>query len=166
MLEHVLVPLDGSSLAESALEQAIKLVKPAGKITLLTVLQNPEYPIYDFYPMTTALMHNYDKALNEAVPRAKEYLDRIADNIEEKHNLRACAKVEAGDPADVIIETADKLHVDAIVMSTHGRSGISRWLFGSVTARVVGSGCCPVFVIPTRQMQKRKTAELQAVQTE
>ena len=67
--------------------------------------------------------------------------------------------VEAGDPATVIVETAQKLHVDAIVMSTHGRSGLSRWLFGSVTQKVLAASCCPVFVIPAKVTEESKTPE-------
>ena len=57
--------------------------------------------------------------------------------------------VQFGDPASVIVDTAGQLHVDAIVMSTHGRSGISRWIFGSVTNKVLGMAECPVLVVPS-----------------
>ena len=59
-------------------------------------------------------------------------------------------EVHVGEPANVIVETAERLKVDAIVMSTHGRSGLSRWLFGSVTNKVLSANVCPVYVIPSK----------------
>ncbi|MBE2270412.1 MAG: universal stress protein [Anaerolinea sp.] len=160
MINTVLVPLDGSALAESALEHAVKIVKTEGKVILLTVLQTPEYPIYDFYPMTTAMTQSYDKTLNDAIPRAKEYLAGVAERISKQYGVLTSVYAEVGEPAEMIVKTAEKCHVDAICMSTHGRSGFSRWLFGSVTTKVLSVGVCPVYVIPTRQMEKHKTAEI------
>jgi nucleotide-binding universal stress UspA family protein len=163
MLDKVLVPLDGSSLAEQAIEYALRVVSTGGKLTLLMVLHNPDFPVYDFYPMTTAVMQNYDKAVNEAVPRAKEYLNQLAEGIQTKHQVAVSVVVEAGEPAEVIVETAEKSGAEAIVMSTHGRSGINRWLFGSITSKVLASSATPIFVVPAKHIQKRKTAELAAV---
>lgn len=162
MLDVLLVPLDGSHLAEAALEHAAKIVSPEGTLVLLTVLQTPEYPIYDFYPMTTTMSQKYDKTLSDALPRAKEYLAGIAEALEKKSRLRVTYYAEIGDPAEIIVKIAQEHQAQAICMSTHGRSGFSRWLFGSVTAKVLASGYCPVYVIPAQQMEKRKTAEIAA----
>jgi nucleotide-binding universal stress UspA family protein len=162
MLDVVLVPLDGSHLAESALDHAAKIVNPDGTLILLTVLQTPEYPIYDFYPMTTTMTQKYDKTVSDALPRAKEYLAGIAESLAKKSRLRVSFYAEIGDPAEIIVKLAQEHHAQAICMSTHGRSGLSRWLFGSVTAKVLGSGYCPVYVVPAQQMEKRKTAEMAA----
>lgn len=162
MLDMVLVPLDGSHLAESALEHAVKIVGPDGTLILLTVLQTPEYPIYDFYPMTTTMAQKYDKTVSDALPRAKEYLAGVAASIEKKSRLRVSYFAEIGDPSEVIVKLAQEHHVQAICMSTHGRSGFSRWLFGSVTAKVLATGYCPVYVVPAQQMEKRKTSEIAA----
>lgn len=151
MLKHVLVPLDGSQLAETALEHAERLVCPGDKITLLNVVQAPEVPIYDFYPMPSTIIHQYETSMNDAMPFAQEYLNRIATQVRETLGIEVSTQVEIGQPEDVIVETADKLKVDAIVISTHGRSGLNRWLFGSVTQKVLASASCPVFVIPNRR---------------
>ena len=150
MLHHVIVPLDGSRLAETALEHAERLVGPNDKITLLTVVQSPEIPIYDFYPMPSTLIHEYESSLNDAMPFAREYLERIAAQIRERLVVATDIRVEVGQPEHVIVDVANKLKVDAIVMSTHGRSGLNRWLFGSVTQKVLAAASCPVFVIPNR----------------
>ncbi len=166
MIAHVLVPLDGSLLARSALDYALKLIDSSGTITLLTILQPPEVPIYDFYPVTMSPQKDYEAGFTEALTHAQDYLYQITNEIQEKYAINIEATVEMGDPATAIIEAAAKLGTDAIVMSTHGRSGISRWLFGSVTQKVLAASCCPVFVIPPQVVEERKTSEQKVVETE
>lgn len=161
MLEHIVVPLDGSRLAQTALDYALKVLGGSGKITLVTVLQQPDVPIYDFYPVTvTPQVKNYELTFNETIGRAQDYLKRLADDIQGQYPYLVHTLVEAGDPATVIVETAEKLHADAVVMSTHGRSGLSRWLFGSVTQKVLAASACPVFVIPAKAHSETKPDEV------
>ncbi|MBZ0306650.1 MAG: universal stress protein [Anaerolineae bacterium] len=61
---------------------------------------------------------------------------------------------KSGRPSETIVEVAKKLNVDAIVMSTHGRSGLSLLLLGSVTHKVLNTSACPVFVIPAKKEEK------------
>jgi len=167
MLEHVVVPLDGSRLAQTALDYALKVLGGNGELILVSVLQQPDVPIYDFYPVTVhPQVKNYELTFNETVGRAQDYLKRLADDIETQYPYHVTCIVEAGDPATIVVETAEKLHVDAIIMSTHGRSGLSRWLFGSVTQKVLAASCCPVFVIPARAHEEvKKTSEVEASET-
>lgn len=154
MLKHVLVPLDGSQLAEDALEHARTIVDPNGKITLVAAVDVPEIPIYGYYPTVTV---EYKAALNEMVPQAKTYLESVAKRIASDH-LTVAIEAEIGEPADVITAAAEKYHVDAIVMSTHGRSGWGKWLFGSVTNKVLSAQPCPVYVVPSKDKQKDQAA--------
>ncbi len=147
MLQHVLVPLDGSKLAEEALDHAINILCPGGKITLLSAVDVPEVPVYGYYPPAT--VPDFQSTIEELVPQAKNYLEQIAKGID-KPELTICVEAAIGEPARVIAETAARLKVDAIVMSTHGRSGLSRWLFGSVTNKVLATRCCPVYVVPSK----------------
>lgn len=158
MSRHILVPLDGSQLAERSLEEAERLVNPGDKMTLLTVVPVPEIPIYDFYPVPMTVVQDYEAGVNDALPYAQEYLERIATQLREKIDITVNEVVELGEPHAVIIETAKKLSVDLIVMSTHGRSGLNRWLFGSVTTKVLSSACCPVVVIPNRGRAEEQAA--------
>jgi nucleotide-binding universal stress UspA family protein len=149
MLQHVLVPLDGSELAEKALSYAKQIIDPHGKITLLSVIDVPEYAIAAFYsagvvPETA----NRQLMMDKMVPQTHEYLETVGRKI---GGITTHREVVIGEAASSIIEIAEKHKVDAIVMSTHGRSGISRWLFGSVTSKVLGEVHCPVFVIPNRK---------------
>ncbi len=160
MLKHVLVPLDGSQLARTALDYALQLLGDSGTITLVTVLQQPEIPIYDFYPVTvTTQGKDYEATFAETLSHAQSYLKLLAEDIREHHPYKVTIEIEAGDPAIAIVEIAEKQKVDAIVMSTHGRSGLSRWLFGSVTQKVLGANVCPVFVIPSKVTEESKTPD-------
>jgi nucleotide-binding universal stress UspA family protein len=163
MLNHVLVPLDGSELAQSALDHALELLGTGSAITLVTVLEPQEIALSDFYPSTIIPRSNEDeKSTYAAIARAQAYLKRLAQDIEEVHGYQVRTQVEVGDPATRIADYAESLKVDAIVMSTHGRSGISRWLFGSVTQKVLSAAPCPVFVIPathSEQIRSHETAK-------
>lgn len=150
MLKHVLVPLDGSNLAEAALEYATQVVDPAGQLTLFTVINLPELPIYDFYPTPVVVAQEYESAVVEATPRARDYLKGIAENLRKQTGASIKTEVSSGDAALAIVEAANNLKVDAIVMSTHGRSGLGRWLFGSVTQKVLSTCDVPVMVIPSK----------------
>lgn len=147
MLNHVLVPLDGSPLAEDALKHALDILSPQGKITLVSAVEAQDMLIYGYYPAVTA--PDYESIKNEMLPYAKHYIEGVAkDLVKEGYTVRQ--EVKLGDAATVITDMAEKLHVDAIVMSTHGRSGISRFLFGSVTNKVLEAKVCPVFVVPSK----------------
>lgn len=147
MLKHVIVPLDGSELAEAALAHAQQITTPQGKITLLSAIDVPEVPIYGYYP--PAAIPDYESAEENLLPRAQEYLDNIGKQVKAE-GFVVGIEVHIGEPANVIVEIAERLKVDAIVMSTHGRSGLSRWLFGSVTNKVLSANACPVYVIPSK----------------
>lgn len=140
MLKHVLVPLDGSKLAEQALEHARNIVAAQGRISLITAVVYPDTPSYGYLASVTP------RDNKELWQIAQHYLEGIAhEHIHDDVVYDYMAL--NGDPAAVIIEQAEALHVDAIVMSTHGRSGISRFLLGSVTTKVLGSKICPVYVV-------------------
>lgn len=153
MLKKVLVPLDGSPLAEEALEHALNILEPNGTVVLISAVEVPEVPIYGYYP--PAAGQDYNDVRKNLLPYAKDYLAGMADKLTKQH-IEVAVQTEIGDPAEVITRTAEKFHVDAIVMSTHGRSGISRWLFGSVTNKVLSGKACPVYVIPSHEMSVNK----------
>jgi nucleotide-binding universal stress UspA family protein len=148
MLSQVLVSLDGSELAERALPYAKKVVEPTGEIILLSVVDIPDFPIYTAYPMPTVKPEpDYSTVVTDLLAASKEYLEGIATKLR-LEGLRVKTVVKSGDPATSIIEEAQERYVDTIVISTHGRSGFSKWLFGSVTQKVLSAMPCPVIVIP------------------
>jgi nucleotide-binding universal stress UspA family protein len=152
MLNHVLVPLDGSLLAETAIEAAQKILGVNATITLVTAVDMPQTPLYGL-DMPMAMVAASGEAVEETIRQAHTYLERIAGDLRTE-GYHTHIHVSVGEAAVVIAEVAEKNHVDAIVISTHGRSGISRWLFGSVTNKVLSVAHCPIYVIPNLQHEK------------
>jgi nucleotide-binding universal stress UspA family protein len=151
MLQHVLVPLDGSEVAEKALMHAQSIIDPAqGRMTLLSVVDIPEYAMVSHYPAVIQYEDKYDKINSELIPQATDYLNKQAESLRAS-GYTVDVDTITGDAANSIVEKADAIGVDAIVMSTHGRSGITRWLFGSVANKVLESSNCPVFIVPVRK---------------
>jgi nucleotide-binding universal stress UspA family protein len=151
MFHHVMVPLDGSPLAEQALPFALQLIPPEGKLTLIMALELPAfYPLISpSPPIFPAEREDYHAHRQKIVVRSEEYLHKLIQNYPDRSiEWRIVEAHQAHSPAAVIVDTAAELGVDAITMSTHGRSGFSRWLLGSVTLKVLEAAPCPVFVVP------------------
>jgi nucleotide-binding universal stress UspA family protein len=89
------------------------------------------------------------QVLEQLEAEAKEYLESVAKGISGR-GLNVGIYVAVGMPAEVILSAAQEGGSAAVAMTTHGRSGIGRWVFGSVTDAVVRHGDVPVFVIRTR----------------
>ena len=154
MINHVLVPLDGSQFAEKALPVARQVIKSGGHIILLTAITSPAPPVYA-YP-SSEVMHEIEddmEYLKEAQPHAQEYMERVAQKLR-LQGYEVSIEVVTGDPASAIIHAAEHLHVEMVIMSTHGRSGLSRFLFGSVTLKVLSECPIPVLVIPNREREE------------
>lgn len=176
MLRHILIPLDGSPLAEQALPWTRQLLPPDGRATLVTALHVPD-------ALTPALsgalprgrseaeimsLGDYNKWEQRVTQDVYRYLEGVAQSL--KHSLSPSLKVDyvvaSSDPASLIVEAAQEKRVDAILMSTHGRSGFQRWLFGSVAVRVLEARVCPVFMIPGMQTEPIKDTTLQHTVTQ
>jgi nucleotide-binding universal stress UspA family protein len=163
MLRHVLVPLDGSMLAEEALIHAKNIAAPQGQITLLAVIELPaeyDYALVDIPLTMTSAGALFDQEEHQVAYRnALDYLRAQASLLEARGYTVDCV-VETGVPSLVIIEQARLVEADAIVMSTHGRTGVQRWIFGSVTQKVISQMPCPVMVVPgvKRQPVKEEVA--------
>ncbi|MCA9902783.1 MAG: universal stress protein [Anaerolineae bacterium] len=152
MYNHILVPMDGSSISEEALLEVRRLLDKGAKITLVTAVDVPELPAHGF-DMYGGIVLSDSETQRQMEDWAKGYLENVANTlIGEGFEVKKV--VEIGDPAKVIADTATMEHVDAIVMTTHGRSGVSRWLFGSVTNKVLNVSSCPVLVVPSKEKLK------------
>jgi nucleotide-binding universal stress UspA family protein len=143
MLTHILVPLDESELAEKALPYARDIVAPDGKLTFVYVLDDGGLSRYSDERREQILMEMHEST--------EAYFDRLAAPLRQD-GIRVKWQVREGAPADVIVDLAKELHVNAITMSTHGRTGFSRWRFGSVAQKVLGAAPCPVFIVPALKM--------------
>jgi nucleotide-binding universal stress UspA family protein len=146
VMETLLVPLDGSEMAESVLPHVEALAKQRGvegvKVVLLTVCEPPVNPVYD--PEGTPL--DWPDRMEQCKLEAKGYLDSIAKRLEPA-GLNVAVETLAGEVAEGVIESAERNNADLIVMATHGRSGIKRWAYGSVAERVLQAATSPVLQV-------------------
>ena len=141
MYKKILVPLDGSELAKKALDHAEKLAETFdSEIILFQVV--PFMPIYGAPELVTPFV--VDEKQNEA---AEKYLADLAEELK-KRGFRASAKTKPGlQVAAEIIDFAKESKADLIVMCTHGRSGITRWVLGSVAHKVLTRAETPILLI-------------------
>lgn len=145
MYKKILVPLDGSELAKTALDQAEKLAKTFdAEIILFQVV--PFMPIYGSPELVTPLI--VDEKQKEA---AEKYLVNLSAELK-KRGLRVAATVRTGQQVAVeIIDFAKEAGADLIIMCTHGRSGISRWVMGSVALKVLTRAETPILLIRSKR---------------
>jgi len=149
MFERILVPLDGSKVGEAALEHVQNLltkIAPCVKseIILLQVISSLSH--YVIAGEASVQVPYTEKEIEQIKRKVRDYLSKAGTALKEK-GITVKTKVATGKPADEIIKAADELKADLIAMSTHGRSGLSRLTFGSVTDKVLRSGCVPVLVV-------------------
>lgn len=129
MFNHILMPLDGSALAECVLPHVLTLAQGAdAHITLLHVLDVP-HSILD-KPAVDPLEWHLRKQ------EAEEYLSHISAKLT-SNNLRVKSVIMEGLPAECVIDFANDNDVDLIVLSSHGRSGLSKWNVSSVVQKII-----------------------------
>jgi len=137
-ITNILVPTDFSACSEQALDYAIDLASRLdAKVQLLSVVGIPSYGVPELGVGVTAAM------IDSVIADNQNALDRLA----RERKLVSNTVVRAGDPRDVILQTAEELESDLIVMGTHGRRGISRALLGSVTEMIVRTSPVPVLTV-------------------
>jgi nucleotide-binding universal stress UspA family protein len=131
MIANILVPHDGSALAERALPFATSLARAADARLWLVHARASAVPLLD-------PEHGLD-------PSAM--IEGVAAHLRER-GLKATARTMHGDAASVILDASVDMPADLIVMSTHGRGGIGRWLYGSVADQVLVRATVPVLLVP------------------
>lgn len=140
MYKKILVPLDGSALAEAVLLHVKALAQPETEVALLRVAL---YPTYDYVFSSPAVA----ATLTEEIENESEKYLREMSALLQAQGLKTSIAVTGGPVADAILDYADAIGADLIAMSTHGRSGVARWLIGSVADRVVRGSPMPVLLI-------------------
>jgi nucleotide-binding universal stress UspA family protein len=147
MFSRILLPLDGSAMAEQALPYAIA---QAERFRAELVLLQAVEPILDTRNLA---------ALNDARPlrmdRARDYLESVATGIRER-GIRVKIVVTEEAPNVAVTQYAEMNQVDLIALCSRGHSGPSRWLMGSVADRVVRGANVPVLLVRPKQKQRRE----------
>jgi nucleotide-binding universal stress UspA family protein len=138
-VQHILVPVDFSEFTGDTLKTATDLAqKFTARVTLCHFLE----PVF---PPATELAFAFDKHNREIQDEAEKQIRVLADSF--PAGIQTETRVETGIPWNGIVELAEKLRVDLIVMPTHGRSGLKHLWLGSVAERVVQHAPCAVFVV-------------------
>jgi nucleotide-binding universal stress UspA family protein len=144
LVKRILVPLDGSDVGEAALPWAVELAQQLeAELILYQVVKHVMVLATEGAAMSSEMYEEEEKFRRAA---AKAYLEDIGKSALEK-GLSISHALGSGPPADQIIDYAEANEIDLIAMSTHGRSGISRWVFGSVTDKVLHSGNTAVLTV-------------------
>jgi nucleotide-binding universal stress UspA family protein len=138
-LGRILVPLDGSEIGEAALGYAVELAKKTSAEMILL-------EVFEQVKGVGAAGISYNIPDDESVRKSiLSYLDHVAGPIKNE-GLKVSTTVLFGKAADNIVDYAEKNGVDLIAVSTHGRSGLGRWVFGNVTDKILHAGDVPVLV--------------------
>ncbi len=149
----ILVPLDGSGLAESVLPHVEILAKQRGTepldVVLLRVCEPPVTPSY-YAPELSGVPLNWGEYIQQETVRGKQiandYLARIEKRFRDS-NINVRSEVLVGKAADEIVDYASKNPFSLIVMATHGRSGLKRWVYGSVAESVLLGVAGPILLV-------------------
>lgn len=145
MFRHILVPLDGSGFAEAALPYALELAAQFDSdITLLRVVMPPRMGEGALSPESANYMI---KMRDDLYKEAIDYLQQQKGSLRQQNYRVHYQVAESEDVAAEIIGAVRGGNIDTVVMCTHGRGGISRWIFGSVATRVLQTAQVPVLVI-------------------
>lgn len=139
---RILVPLDGSPLADQALAYAAAIAGPDDDIRLLYVAPSPQPPQSLrglSIAMTEQDVARYEEQAEKVTSASAAVWGGILGDV--------IQETAYGDPATHILATVKKHEIDLIIMASHGRGAVGRWRFGSVTDRVVRSSCAPVLVV-------------------
>jgi nucleotide-binding universal stress UspA family protein len=143
MFKRILVPLDGSSRAESAIPVAARIARAYGaSITLLRIAETPvEYGQYLAPPSSYA-----KEVIDADIARLKEYLEKVVQ-AEDLAGIKVEMKALFGAVAPTILAVAQAYHVSLIVMCSHGYTGFKRWILGSVADKITRHAPVPVLIL-------------------
>lgn len=147
-LKRVLVPVDFSERSIAALAYAVKLAAEVGaQIDVLHVWEPPAYVAPDM--MVTLTEEAGSRTIADlARSEVSVELRRLLREYETRAEIQIRGQLEIGPVAQTIVETAESCSCDLIVMATHGRTGLSRLVLGSVSEQVVRMASCPVLTVP------------------
>lgn len=146
MYKKILVPLDGSDLAECVLPHAETIAKAAGveEVVFVRVAEPTYMPArYAEIGLTEEDIKMIEAESREA---ARTYLDKVVGGVD-YGRVKVSSEVLSGKAAERLADYVARNNVDLIIIATHGRSGVSRWMWGSVADRILHSSTAPVMMV-------------------
>src|SRR5437016_4461437 len=141
---RILLAIDDSKFSEAAIEAVIKQARPQDtEVRVLHVVESP--------PLLVAReLGGYEPALENALEFQKQYAEAVvakAAALLRARGLKVAAALEVGDPKSKILDVAEEWHADLIVLGSHGRKGLDRFLMGSVSDAVARHARCSVEIV-------------------
>lgn len=144
-ISRILLPLDESELAECALEPGFEIAKRMGcQVTLFTVIALAHLDLDRLEMMEAGLGHQLEECL---LSEKETYLQNVVQRYEQMLDQQIHVSFAEGPTAQCILDFAEGQHTDLIVMATHGRTGLRRWLYGSVTEKILRGAHCHMLVV-------------------
>ncbi|MGB2898140.1 MAG: universal stress protein [Candidatus Acidiferrum sp.] len=141
---RILLAIDDSKFSEAAAETVIEQTRPHGtEVRILHVVESP--------PLLVAReLGGYEPALENALQSQKEHAETLVAKAAEllrARGLNVTAALEMGDAKSKILDVAEEWHADLIVLGSHGRKGLNRFLMGGVSDAVARHACCSVEIV-------------------
>ena len=144
--QHILVPVDDSPISYAAIEHAEKIAQAFGsEITVMCVLSVDPLRSVDFYKVAPAITQYVLEAEQNAQARLADIEQTFLNH---GIKINTCI-VRSVPPATGILNVADEIHADMIIMGSHGRTGLKKLFLGSVAQEVLGSSHIPVLIVKT-----------------
>lgn len=151
--QHVLVPLDGSELAESVLPH-LEAVASNCQITTVELVRVVP-PLEMHYKAALPIDPKQEKQINTAaLKEAENYLLKVKAKLNSSR-MNISIKVLPGEVGDQLVGYIEKSGADLLIIATHGRSGVSRWVWGSVADKLLCTSCIPVFIVRPPECKPR-----------
>ena len=153
---RILLAIDDSKFSEAAVETVIEQRRPHGtEVRILHVVEAP--------PLLVAReLGGYEPALQNAMEFQKQHAEALVAKTAEllrAEGLKVTAALEVGDPKSKILDVAEEWHADLIVLGSHGRKGLNRFLMGGVSEAVARHACCSVEIVricPANAMNQKE----------
>ena len=151
MSERIIIALDSSKTGEvtvSYVEELVSKLAPGQKvgIILFHVISQVSRPVAVGFQGGVIKVPYTEEELKQIKKNSMDYLEKVGEGLRKKGATVKC-KVAVGEAAEEIIKAEETFKADLVAMSTHGRSGLSRWAFGSVTDKVLRGGNIPVLMV-------------------
>ncbi|MFW1735518.1 universal stress protein [Acinetobacter sp. ULE_I001] len=147
--QHILLAVDDSPISYAALEHAEKLALAFNcKITVMSVIAVDPFKGVDFYKIAPAVTQYLFEAEKNALARLKDIRETLVHHGVTTVDTKVVREVP---PATGILDVADELNVDLIVMGSHGRTGLKKFFLGSVAQEVLSISPLPVLIIKSPQ---------------
>ena len=163
MYQKILVPLDGSKIGEAALpyvEELLSSFAPEKRVEVILIRAIVDLTHFIIVAGTMGQAVSVPYTKTELEPFKKEamaYLNKVAGRLKKNKGVVVKSMVRMGiNAADEILAASDEIKADLIAISTHGRSGFSRWAMGSVADKILRGGNTPVLMVRAKKTAKKK----------